>query len=97
MEGMMATGRFDWFVASFIEQYGKDQLEKTRWEYWLHRVFDQSYQDYIASLGMTEKSAAPTKEQQIAAVRKSCEILNGLSGVRAGENGRIQDSGNNSG
>lgn len=88
---MIATGRFDQFVVSFIEQYRKDQLEKTRWEYWLHKVFDKSYQEYIDSLGMKPSSAAPAKDEQIKAVRKSYEILNVFSSAKkVGENGGIQ-------
>ena len=90
---MIAARRFDQFVVAFIEQYRKDQLEKTRWEYWLHRVFDKSYQEYVDSLGMKPSSAAPAKDEQIKAVRRSYEILNGFSSAKkVGENGGIQAS-----
>lgn len=90
---MIASCRFDQFVVAFIEQYRKDQLEKTRWEYWLHRVFDKSYQEYVDSLGMKPSSAAPAKDEQIKAVRRSYEILNGFSvSGKVGDDGDISKS-----
>lgn len=97
LNGMLATRRFCGFVETFVELYKNDQLEKTRWEYWLHRVFDQSYQDYVQSLGMNQAPAAPTRKEQIKAVQQSMKILDGLCPAKVGENGAIQDSGNDCG
>lgn len=92
---MISTRRFCEFVETFAETYKNEQLEKVRWEYWLHRVFDLSYKDYVKSLGMNQTSAAPTRKEQIEAVRQSMKILDGLSPAKVGENGAIQNSGDN--
>lgn len=90
---MIAAGRLYEFVESFIKQYSEDQLEKTRWEYWLHKVFDQSYSDYKKSLGMIDSSAAPTRDEHIKAVQKSMRILDGFHPAKVGDNGDIQNLG----
>ena len=87
---MLATGRFCEFVDTFITRYHDEQLEKTRWEYWLHRVFDQSYSDYKKSLGMIKSSAAPTRDEQIKTVKRSRQILGGFCPEKVGVNGDIQ-------
>ena len=94
---MLAAGRFSEFVDSFIKQYKEDELERVRWEYWLHRDFEHSYSEYKQSLGMKHSSAAPTRDEQIKTVRRSREILNGFCVAKAGAYGDIQDSGDDSG
>ena len=50
--------------------------EKTLWEFYLHRVFDQSFRDWRDSLGSTtEKENIPTEEELIATVAGSIGIL----------------------
>lgn len=92
---MLATGRFDEFVAEFIKRYNTETDEKAMWEVWLHRVFDKSFKEFKTSLGMNEASAAPTHDEQIEAVRRSLQILNGFHPAKVGENGTIQVAGHN--
>lgn len=82
---MIAARRFGEFVETFLEQYQSEQLEKVRWEYWLHKVYDQSYSDYKKSLGMNTSSAAPTRNEQIKAVQRSRQILDGFCPAKVGE------------
>lgn len=96
VNGMIKAGRFSEFVEAFGKQHSQDQIDKKRWDYWLHKVFDQTYQDYLDSLGMMEETAAPTEEQQVKAVRRSFEILNGFFRAKVGEDGAIQNSGDDS-
>lgn len=94
---MIASGRFGAFVEDFVIRYRDEQLEKVRWEYWLHKVYDQSYSDYKKSLGMNTSSAAPTRDEQIKTVQRSHEILGGFCPAKVGEYGDIQAAGNDSG
>lgn len=94
---MIATGRFCEFVETLLVQHHEDELEKVRWEYWLHKVFDQSYSDYKKSLGMNNSSAAPTRDEQIKTVQRSHQILGGFCPAKVGENGDIQASRHDSG
>ena len=94
---MIATGRFSEFVEALLKQYQEDELEKVRWEYWLHKVFDQSWSDYKKSLGMKHSSTAPTRDEQIQTVKRSHKILGGYCPEKVGGNGDIQTAGNDSG
>lgn len=90
--GMIAAGRFNEFVGNVVQWHNEEKEEAATWEVWLHKVIDQGYNDFKASLGMNnKKSAAPTKNEQIAAVQRSMKILGGCHPVEAGGNGAIQN------
>lgn len=77
LDGMISTGRFFEFVDAFIDTYNEEQEEKTLWEYWLHRVFDKSYDEFRTLTGSNEQHAeAPTQEDAQNIVSESKAILN---------------------
>lgn len=80
----------------FIKTHNEEQEDKTIWEYWLHRVFDQSLADFRESL--KTETAAPTQEELSETIGESMSILNGFAPMREGEqNGTVQAAGDNSG
>lgn len=74
LDGMIRTGRFSEFVNEFITIHNKEQDEKTTWEFYLHRVFDMSYKDFVESLP-TEAEQEPQPEVIAEAVVNSAEML----------------------
>lgn len=54
LEQMVEAGR----LAEFIDEVGaimyEEKLHDMRWDFWLHKVFDMSFDDYVQSV----KSAA---------------------------------------
>lgn len=76
IDKMIQTGRFTEFVGEVIAIRNEEQEEKTLWEYYLHRVFEQSFQDFRNSLTTnTTKEKVPTEEELIATVTGSMGIL----------------------
>ena len=75
MDGMIQAGRLCEFVEGLVKRYNDEQREKVLWEIWLHRIFDQSYTDFVNSLD-PEKNAAPTQEEIENIVSDSESILN---------------------
>lgn len=74
---MIITGRFFDFVDSFVDTYNEEQEDKTLWEYWLHRVFDKSFEDFRTSIGRNVPRAdAPTQEDVKNIVSETRAILN---------------------
>lgn len=63
------------------------------WEIWLHRIFDQSYTDFVNSLD-PEKNAASTKEEIENIVSDSESILNAFLPA-IGEGGMKLSAGDN--
>ena len=99
MDQMILTGRFAEFTNTVLELYNKEQEEKTTWEYWLHRVYDKSYADFV-SMVSTQNRAAPTQEDIKSTIEGSFSILKSFDPLRKGvngENGTVQAAGNDSG
>lgn len=47
MDEMIASCRFlDW-ICEFIQIQNEEETEKVQWEFFLHKVFDMTYQDYL--------------------------------------------------
>ena len=74
--------------------------EETAWEVWLHKVFEQSWTDFRASLNdMNSTNAAPTQEELMETVRESAQLLKNFCPDGGGDeqNGTVQIDGNDSG
>ena len=76
LDKMILTGRFSEFIDEIITIQNEEQEEKTLWEFYIHRVFDQSFRDWRNSLNTTtQKEEVPTEEELIATVAGSMGIL----------------------
>ena len=73
LDGMIRTRRFSEFINEVIKIHNKEQDEKTSWEFFLHRVFDMSYKEFLDSLPKEEQAA--TKEDIAATVTNSADLL----------------------
>lgn len=96
--GMITCRRFHSFVQSVGKWYmqeQKDKEEETLLQIWLHKVYDKSYSEFRQSLGMVEKTAAPSKEEQAEVVRQSYEMLNGFRPSGADGDGTVPAAGKN--
>lgn len=75
--GMIRTKRLLEFVQTLIQTHNEDIREKTLWEFYLHRVFDASYQDFKDSL--PEEVYIPSDEEIAETISCSVNILNGFN------------------
>lgn len=57
LDKMISAGRLTEFVREFVSIRNEELVDKTRWEFWLHRVFDMSFGDFLA------RSAEDTPEE----------------------------------
>ena len=85
IEEMIRSGRFDEFVVKFVETTNKEEEERFQWEFFLHRVFDQSYQDYVEEIKNNKKNLSMTKRTIETTVQDSLNILNNFSPEEGGE------------
>ena len=76
VSGMIRTRRFLEFAQTLIETHNEDIREKTLWEFYLHKVFDESYQDFKDSL--PEEVSIPTDAELAETISCSADILNGF-------------------
>ena len=71
---MIATQRLSEFVHEIMNIRNEEIEEKTMWEFWLHKVYDMSFRDFMDDV-KTEKMSAATKEQLETMVNDSRQML----------------------
>lgn len=71
--GMIRTKRLLEFVQTLIQTHNEDIREKTLWEFYLHRVFDESYQDFKNSL--PEEAYIPSEAELAETISRSADML----------------------
>jgi hypothetical protein len=92
---MISTGRFFEFVQEFVKTYLEEKKESEIWEYWLHKVFDQSLEEFKASIKETN-TAAPTQKELKETVQATFDMLDGFSLRGGAQDGDIQAAGDSS-
>lgn len=77
LDKMILTGRFTEFVREFMKIRNEELVDQTRWEYWLHRVFDMSFADFLAKTDSTQKTEEVLPDDVLqATVQDSMGIIN---------------------
>lgn len=76
LDKMIRAGRFTEFVREVLKIRNEEMLDKARWEFWLHRIFDMSFDQYVAKLDGTETGEVLPDEVLEATVKDSMGIIN---------------------
>lgn len=74
------TSRFCEFIKAFCDQH----IEDTRWEYFLHKVWDKSYAEFSEGLQVTQAQQAMSDAEIEATVKKSMDILGNFNPTGGG-------------
>lgn len=75
---MIRVGRFAEFVREVLKIRNQEKLDKLRWEFWLHRIYDMPFDEYVAKLDGTETNEAIPDDVLEATVQDSMGIINGF-------------------
>ncbi len=76
LDKMIQARRFTEFVREVMKIRNQEMIDKSRWEYWLHRVFEMSFAEYLANVEGTEEVLSD--EVMEATVKDSMGIINGF-------------------
>ena len=83
LDKMILTRRFLEFVEEVIAIHNKEKEDETAWEYYIHRVFDMSFQDFLNTLpNPAPVGHVPSDAELAATVSSSAEMLNGFHPCR---------------
>lgn len=79
LDKMILTGRLTEFVREFIHIRNEELEDQTRWEFWLHKVFDMTFGEFLAQAN-NGGSAEPIPQAEVltATVMDSMGIINGF-------------------
>ena len=79
VDKMIENGRFQEFVVELANTIRKEREEKQNWEFFLHKVWEGSYQDFISDVENNKKNLTMTKQTIETTVNHSLNILNNFN------------------
>ena len=85
VDGMIQAGRFSEFVDQFITKVAKEKTEKLSWEYFLHRVFDKSFNEFKEELENDAENQNLSEQDIETTVNHTMNILNSFNPEEWGE------------
>lgn len=71
LTGYIQTSRFCEFIKGFVEQVAEDKL----WDFYLHRVWNQSYDDFCETAKTTQDLKRMSEDDMGATLKQSMNIL----------------------
>ena len=54
LDGLILTNSLNNFVDDFFDFVIEERKEKTEWEFFLHKVYDQSWSDFVKEIEQSE-------------------------------------------
>lgn len=76
LDRAIATGSFDEFVDEFISIINKEIEEETQWQFYLHKIYDMTYEEYLGTIKQPEKNEKPVNFE--VTIQDSYDIINGF-------------------
>lgn len=76
MDGMIQTCRFEEFVKEFAKTAVKEKEEENNWQFFLHKVWQGTYQEFIDDIENNNKNMHMTSINMETTVKHSLDILN---------------------
>ena len=86
MGGMIQTGRFSEFVESFVKTINDEKEDEFQWEYFLHKVWEGSFSDFLEEIKINKQNQNLTKGTIETTIQYSMKILNNFTPDEGGEN-----------
>ena len=54
LDGLILTNSLNNFVDDFFDFINEERKEKSEWEFFLHKVYDQSWSDFVKEIEQSE-------------------------------------------
>ena len=85
INGMLQTGRFAEFVVELIQTTNKEKEDKARWDIYLHKVFDKSFDEWNAEIENNKSNQEMSAGTIETTVQNSLNILQNFNPIKGGE------------
>lgn len=78
LEQMIRTQRFSEFINEFVRIRNEELEDRTQWEFWLHKVFDKTWAQFIEAVegNKSVEEKMPTQDELERTVNESKKIFN---------------------
>lgn len=79
LDKMIQGKRLYEFVGEFVNIHNSELEDQTKWEFWLHKVFDQTFKEFLDGTNPANSQAERPDDAELeTTVKTSMEILNGF-------------------
>jgi DNA polymerase III sliding clamp (beta) subunit (PCNA family) len=92
IDGMILAGRFSEFVDDFIrtinketEAQNKDKEMRFHWEFWLYRVLDKTFPEYMREIENDKKHRNISERELGTTLQHTSDILNSFNPENGGD------------
>lgn len=73
---MLRTGQLTQFINNIVKITNEETLDEVKWDYWLHKVFDKSWDEYLSETKQPDEvDGTISEDRKVEIVKKSLEIL----------------------
>ena len=76
LDNLIATTSLRDFIDDFYKFINKEKQEETKWQFFLHKVFDKSWKDFCEEIASVDKAE---KVDVGATIKKSYDMLNNFT------------------
>ena len=76
LDGFIATNSLSDFIDDFFKFVDEERQEETKWQFFLHKVFDKSWKDFCDEIDSVNKA---DKVDLGATIKKSHDMLNNFA------------------
>ena len=76
LDNLIATASLSNFIDDFFKFVGEEKQEETKWQFFLHKVFDKSWKDFYEEIASVDKAE---KVDVGATIKKSHDMLNNFT------------------
>ena len=79
LDKMIQARRLTEFIREFVKIRNQELEDQTRWEFWLHRVFDMTFKEFLSKTEQAEETEEVLPDEVLqATVLESMGIINGF-------------------
>lgn len=75
LQQMVETGQLCEFIDELGQIRNEELQEKTKWEYYLHKVYDKSFEEFMKQIEEPTAPEAMGKDRMVEIVKDSLDIL----------------------
>lgn len=76
LQQMLQTGDFSQFIDELGQIMWQEKANEQRWDFWLHRVYDRSFEDYVNDCEAAMQQAEASENVNIeTTVKNSFEMM----------------------
>ena len=79
LDKMIQARRLTEFIREFVKIRNQELEDQTRWEFWLHKVFDMTFKEFLSKTEQAEETEEVLPDEVLqATVLESMGIINGF-------------------